>query len=150
MSFFLHWHYSCRLDFISSFGRVHVWAKGRLNIYKYRNIFISHHLSVQAPCLITMHGFICILQVLVFNNLSLMCIDLLSPGPRLGLLSEVWSTSIAPPPAPTLFQLILKCTDHCHHNDAVFTFLGKLLNSFHLLRCVFALFSNTQHASLFI
>lgn len=90
---------------------------------------------------------ICILHVLVFDNSSVIYIDLLSQGPGLNLFSEVWATSmaaLAPPSSLLPHHLTLKFTDYCQHNVAIFTCLRRLFNG-----SVFSCTAITQHLQIF-
>lgn len=89
--------------FCLDFTRTHVCRFFSLQIMdKIRLISFLH--SVAESC--TRPGLrgvgICNLEPLVFHNLSLMCIDLLSRRPGFDLFSEVWSTSVAALAAPSL------------------------------------------------
>lgn len=89
--------------FCLDFTRTHVCRFFSLQIMdKIRLISFLH--SVAESC--TRPGLrgvgICNLEPLVFHNLSLMCIDLLSRRPGFDLFSEVWSTSVAALAPPSL------------------------------------------------
>lgn len=103
--------------------------------------------TLHQTVLVHVHVRICTLQLLVFNNLSLIYIDLLSQAPRLDLFREVWSIStagLAPPflCSPSIWPANLQTT-------AVviwpfFTCLKGLLNSFILHQCDRALIITQQ------